>query len=201
MFLAFAAAFLLNLLRPKFVHLLSEQHANSIVSLIEQLIRVLNEAAIDETHMARSYAKFLSSLLDKHRLVQEGGTIGTHGTSGGVQYDPSVQGFLSQYSHYTDPPMSGPERQGSHSMGPNIHITGPQDMLEPIYRADTNSSASSAEPPIRHSDLWPPPFASFSDCGMGINGECAIRIPLEHEVAWRTAGEPNTRPPVLHAQP
>jgi hypothetical protein len=76
MFLAFAAAFLLNLLRPKFAHLLSEQQANTIIPLVEQLIQVLNEAAIDETHMARSYAKFLSSLLDKHRLVQEGGTTG-----------------------------------------------------------------------------------------------------------------------------
>ena len=58
MFLAFAAAFLLNFLRPKFAHLLSEQQGSAIPALIEQLIQVLNGAAIDETHMARSYAKF-----------------------------------------------------------------------------------------------------------------------------------------------
>ncbi len=201
MFLAFAAAFLLNLLRPKFAHLLSEQQANTIVSLIEQLIQVLNEAALDETHMARSYAKFLSSLLGKHRLVQEGGTTGTQGTSGGAQYDPSVQGFLSQYPHYTHPHMAGPEGQGSYGMGPDIHIAGPQDMLQSNCHADTDSSASSAEPFIQHSDPWPPSFASFPDYGMGINGEYALRIPFEHDVVWQTANEPHARPPLSHAQP
>ena len=200
MFLAFAAAFLLNLLRAKFAHLLSEQQANSIVSLIEQLIQVLNEAAIDETHMARSYAKFLSSLLDKHRLVQEGGTIGIQGTNGGVQYDPSVQGFLSQYSHSAHLHMAGPEGQGSYGMGPDIHIAGPQDMLQTISLADTDSPASSAEPFVRHSDLWPPSSAPFPDYGMGINGEYALRIPFEHEVAWPTANEPHARPPLSHAR-
>jgi hypothetical protein len=169
MFLAFAAAFLLNLLRPKFAHLLSEQHGNSIVSLIEQLIRVLNEAAIDETHMARSYANFLSTLLDKHRLVQGGGTIGTKGSRSGVQYDPSVQGYLSQYSHYTDPHMAGPEGRGSHGTGPDIHITGPQDMPQSLCHADTDSSTSSARPFIRHPNPWPPSFASFPDCGTEMN--------------------------------
>ena len=200
MFLAFTAAFLLNLLRPKFAHLLSEQQANSIVSLVEQLIQVLNGAAIDETHMARSYAKFLSSLLAKHRMVQEGGTTGTHGTSGGVQFDPSIQGFLNQHSHYTNPHMAGLEGQGSYGVGPDIHITGPQDMLLSIRHADTDSSASSAEPFIRNSNLWPPPFASFSDYGMEMNGEYVLRMPFEHEVAWQTASEPNARPPVSHVQ-
>jgi len=132
MFLAFAAAFLLNFLRPKFAHLLSEQQGSAIPALIEQLIQVLNGAAIDETHMARSYAKFLSSLLDKHRLVQEGGTIGAQGASGGIQYDPSVRGFLSQYSHVAHPHMAAPEGQGSYGVGPDIHITGPQDLPQPI---------------------------------------------------------------------
>ena len=200
MFLAFAAAFLLNLLRPKFAHLLSEQQANSIVSLIEQLIQVLNEASIDETHMARSYAKFLSSLLDKHRLVQEGGTTGTQGTSGGAQYDPSVQGFLNQYSHYSHPYMAGPEGQGSYGMGPDFHIAGPQDMLQSICHVDTDSSASSAEPFFRHPDPRPPSFASFSDYGMGVNGEYELRTPFGHEVPWQTANEPHARPYLSHAQ-
>ena len=201
MFLAFAAAFLLNLLRPKFAHLLSEQQAKSIVSLIEQLIQVLNEASIDETHMARSYAKFLSSLLGRHRLVQEGGTTGTQGTSGGAQCDPSVQGFFNQYSQYTHPRMAGPEGQGPYGMGPDIHISGPQDMLQSICHADTDSSASSSEPFIRHSDTWPPSFASFPDYGMGINGEYELRIPFGHEVPWQTANEPHAQPYLSHAQP
>jgi hypothetical protein len=181
MFLAFAAAFLLNLLRPKFAHLLSEQQANTIIPLIEQLVQVLDEVAIDETHMPGSYSKFLSTLLDKHRLVQEGGIMGAQSTSGGVQYDPSVQGFLSQSSH---PHKAGPEGQGSYRTGPDIHVTGPQDMLKSICHADTNSPASSAERFIQHSDLWPPPFASLPDYR---TEESSLCDPFEHDVAWQMA--------------
>jgi len=200
MFLAFAAAFLLNILRPKFAHLLSEQQANTIISSIGKLIQVLNEAAIDETHMARSYAKFLSSLLEKHRSVQEGGTVGAQGTSGSVQYDPSVQGFLSQYSEHDHPHVIGPEGQELYGAGPDIHITGPQDMLQSISRAGTNSSVSSTDRFIRHSDLWPPSFTSLPDYGMKQNGESVLCFPFEHGIPWQTADGPNTRPSNAHTQ-
>ena len=194
MSLAFAAAFLLNLLRPKFSHFLPEQQTNTTISLIEQLIQVLNEAAIDDTHMPRSYAKFLSSLLDKHRLVQEGGTMGIQSTTGGVQYDPSVQGSLSQYSQCDHPGMVSQEGQGVYGTGPDIHITEPQDMSQSSCRADTDSSPSSAERFIRHSDLWPPPIASLPDYRTEENGESVLRLPSEHGVTWQMANiwnEPN----------
>ena len=91
MFLAFAAAFLLNLLHPKFTHLLSEQQSDTIISSAGRLIQVLNDAAIDEAHMARSYPNFPSSLLDKHRLVQDGGNTVIQCTNSGVQHDPSAR--------------------------------------------------------------------------------------------------------------
>jgi len=53
--------------------------------------------------MARSYAKFLSSLLEKHYLAQEGGVVGAQGTSGSVKRDRSVQGSLSQCSEHDHP--------------------------------------------------------------------------------------------------
>jgi hypothetical protein len=203
MFLAFAAAFLLNLLRPKFAHLLSEQQADTIVSLIEQIIPVLNEAAIDETHMPRSYAKFLSSLLDKHHLAQKGGIMGSQGPNSGVQDDPSVQGFLSQYPQWAHPQIAGQEGQGSYGIGPDIHITGPQDMLQPIRRTDTDSSTPSANRSNRHSDLWPPSFASFPDDRTEENGESVLRFPFEHGATWHMANiwkETDVRPPIPYPQ-
>lgn len=199
--MAFAATFLLNVLRSKFAHLLLEQQANTTISLVEQLIQVLNEAAIDETHMARSYAKFLSSLLDKHRLVQEGETAAAHGTSSGVQYDPSVQGFLSQYSQCAHPHMGDPEGQGLYGTGPGIHITGQQDVVQSLCDADTDSSACSiTERFIQDSDLWPSPLASLPDYGIKDNGGSIPRLAFEREFAWQTANEPNVRPPNLYAQ-
>ena len=200
MFLAFAAAFLLNLLRPKFTHLLSEQQSDTIMSSVGRLIQVLNEAAIDETHMARSYAKFLSSLLDKHRLVQDGGNTGTEGTSSGVQHDPSVQRFLGQGSQYAHPHMASTEGQEPYGVGPDIHITGPQDMLQSICRTDTNSSASSTEPFVRHLDLWPPAFPSLPDYGIEEKGQPVLRLPFEYGVAWQMANERNVRPSNPHSQ-
>jgi len=200
MFLAFAAAFLLNLLRPKFSHLLSEQQSNTTISSVVRLIQVLNEAAIDETHMARSYAQFLSSLLDRHRLVQGGGTSGTQGTNIGVQHGPSDQGFVGEYSQYAHPHMVGQEGQDPYGAGPDIYITVPQDMLQSICRAGSDSSASSAERFVRHSDLWPPPFPSLPDCGMEEKGESVLRFPFEHAAAWQMAGEPNVRPFNPHSQ-
>ncbi|PVG01932.1 hypothetical protein CPB86DRAFT_751962 [Serendipita vermifera] len=67
---SFAAAFLLKLLRHKFVHLLSEEKRHPIIPLVERLIRVLSKPtiAIDESHTPMIYARFLTSLLHKHRV-------------------------------------------------------------------------------------------------------------------------------------
>jgi hypothetical protein len=67
---SFAAAFLLKLLRHKFVHLLSEDKRVTIIPLVERLIHVLSKPsiAIDESHTPMIYARFLTSLLHKHRV-------------------------------------------------------------------------------------------------------------------------------------
>jgi len=68
-FLAFAAAFLLKLHRPKFQVLLTPVQADSIVPLLERLISTLNDrnVAVDEMHGPKVYARFLSTLLVGHR--------------------------------------------------------------------------------------------------------------------------------------
>ncbi|KAJ8700225.1 hypothetical protein PTI98_003271 [Pleurotus ostreatus] len=69
LYVSFAAAFLLNFLRPKLLPLLDEGQYQGIVSLVGQLIDVLGskEVALDGRHTPALYSRFLSSLLAKHR--------------------------------------------------------------------------------------------------------------------------------------
>ncbi|KAF8435322.1 fungal-specific transcription factor domain-containing protein [Boletus edulis BED1] len=66
-FASFASAFLLKLLRPEFVHILTRDMEDEIFDSISRLITTLQEVAIDERHTPRLYARFLASLLTKHR--------------------------------------------------------------------------------------------------------------------------------------
>ena len=70
-FASFASAFLLKLLRHKFVHLLPEERRSKIIPLVERLVRVLNSTsvAIDDSHTPKIYARFLAGLLHKHRTL------------------------------------------------------------------------------------------------------------------------------------
>lgn len=71
-FASFASAFLLKLLRHKFVHLLSAERRSKIIPLVEKLIKVLNDSsvAIDDSHTPKIYARFLAGLLHKHRAIE-----------------------------------------------------------------------------------------------------------------------------------
>ncbi|KAF8554878.1 hypothetical protein OG21DRAFT_1012322 [Imleria badia] len=66
-FASFASAFLLKLLRPEFVHILTRDMEDEIFDSIGRLITTLQEVAIDERHTPRLYARFLAGLLTKHR--------------------------------------------------------------------------------------------------------------------------------------
>jgi hypothetical protein len=69
-FASFASAFLLKLLRQKFVYLLSEDKRATVIPLVERLIKVLSDpsVAVEEFHTPKIYARFLSGLLHKHRM-------------------------------------------------------------------------------------------------------------------------------------
>lgn len=71
-FASFASAFLLKLLRHKFVHLIEEEKRMRIIPLVERFIRVLSDSSvsIDDSHMPKIYARFLDSLLQKHRMYE-----------------------------------------------------------------------------------------------------------------------------------
>lgn len=68
LYVAFAAAFLINLLRPKFLPLLGETTQTKIIKIVGALIGVLgsNDVAMDERHTPALYHRFLSNLLKKY---------------------------------------------------------------------------------------------------------------------------------------
>ncbi|KAG6825062.1 hypothetical protein H0H92_004973 [Tricholoma furcatifolium] len=71
LYVSFAAAFLINLLRPKLLHLLDEKTQAEIVHDVQNLISILGskDVALDERHTPALYSRFLSSLLAKHNYV------------------------------------------------------------------------------------------------------------------------------------
>ncbi|KAF9264819.1 hypothetical protein L218DRAFT_986810 [Marasmius fiardii PR-910] len=68
LYVAYAAAYLVNLLRPKFVTLLTEADQNDIISTVNRLIEILSskEVALDGRHTPSIYSRFLSSLLARY---------------------------------------------------------------------------------------------------------------------------------------
>ncbi|CAE6434410.1 unnamed protein product [Rhizoctonia solani] len=67
-FVSFAAAFLLKMLRPQFAAARERSQSQNIISLVTRLTEVLgsNEVAIDDRHSPRLYSRFLSGLIQKH---------------------------------------------------------------------------------------------------------------------------------------
>ncbi|KAF9532237.1 hypothetical protein CPB83DRAFT_807430 [Crepidotus variabilis] len=70
LYMSFAAAFLLNLFRPRYIGLLDLDLKREIVSLVSRLISVLgsSDVALDGRHTPALYSRFLASLMSKHNL-------------------------------------------------------------------------------------------------------------------------------------
>lgn len=71
LYVSFAAAYLLNLLRPRFLSLLDEYAVDEIISNVRGLIDVLRskKVALHGRHTPVLYAQFLESLLNTHSEV------------------------------------------------------------------------------------------------------------------------------------
>jgi len=70
LYVSFASAFLINLLRPRFLPLVKEDTQRDIVRLVSRLINVLgsDSVALDGRHTPALYSRFLSSLLAKYNV-------------------------------------------------------------------------------------------------------------------------------------
>ncbi|KAJ7302054.1 hypothetical protein DFH08DRAFT_919001 [Mycena albidolilacea] len=144
-FVAFASAFLLKLLRPEFSNLMSKEEETQVYDLIGRLIQTLSspEIAIDDRHTPKLYARFLAGLLSRHR--RDGATLGRLHPQPPTQQSitgssSSEYGHLSRASStFTTSPMPGagavlgPEH-GSHGYQ---HSYGqPETVATPIYRPE-----------------------------------------------------------------
>jgi len=71
LYVSFAAAFLINLFRPRYSTLLDDGLKNELPSLLSHLIAILgsNNVALDGRHTPALYSRFLSSLMRKHRIT------------------------------------------------------------------------------------------------------------------------------------
>ncbi|KAF8198312.1 hypothetical protein K438DRAFT_1584084 [Mycena galopus ATCC 62051] len=152
-FVAFASAFLLKLLRPEFSHLMPKEEENQVYDLIGRLIQTLSspDIAIDDRHTPKLYARFLAGLLSRHR--RDGATIGrlhpqpptqqsVTGSSSSEYGNQSRAG--STFTMSTMSPMAGAEtvlgqEHGSH--GYQQHTFAPSETVAtPIYRPEATYS-------------------------------------------------------------
>ncbi|KAG6854333.1 hypothetical protein C0991_008228 [Blastosporella zonata] len=79
LYVSFAAAFLINLLRPKLLPLLDEKRQTEIIQDVRNLIVILGskDVALDGRHTPALYSRFLSSLLAKHNCAPPEVTSGS----------------------------------------------------------------------------------------------------------------------------
>ncbi|KAK1232958.1 hypothetical protein PQX77_003872 [Marasmius sp. AFHP31] len=108
LYVAFAAAYLVNLLRPKFLPLLDEATQTEIIDIVKRLIHILSskEVALDGRHTPALYARFLSSLLAKYNVDPRARAVSLDGdgTAMYAQYD--TQRRASPPNSYSWPDIS-----------------------------------------------------------------------------------------------
>ncbi|KAF9222143.1 hypothetical protein BS17DRAFT_818833 [Gyrodon lividus] len=143
-FASFASAFLLKLLRPEFVHILTREMEDEIFDSIGRLITTLQDVAIDERHTPRLYARFLAGLLTKHR--KGGGAV-----AGRLQQLPPT----SQVAHQQQPQSySGQHSSTSRMQYPGTHSQGGS---EPRHDTDAMQMKLS---PLPNPVETPPPVTT-----------------------------------------
>ncbi|QRV95926.1 Fungal specific transcription factor domain [Ceratobasidium sp. AG-Ba] len=101
-FISFAAAFLLKMLRPQFAAALEPTQSSRIIQIVTRLADVLasDKVAIDDRHSPRLYSRFLSGLIAKQnqngmmlsKPLQPGpqGGAGAAGSSGSASSKPGM---------------------------------------------------------------------------------------------------------------
>ncbi|KAJ7632544.1 fungal-specific transcription factor domain-containing protein [Roridomyces roridus] len=104
-YVSFASAFLVNLLRPQFHALLEDATRKDISVLVRRLIQVLGSDSVGEKHTPALYSRFLSSLLVKYTDSSEEPCL-THNPWPDIVAPPSVEGsYEFLYQHHGDPEM------------------------------------------------------------------------------------------------
>lgn len=178
---------MLQLLRPEFAHVTSKHDETEIFDLIGRLIQTFrsNEIAIDDRHTPHLYARFLASLISRHR---------NDGTTSGRQHpqQPPPPQKPADFSSNPTPMDQGPHPQSyaSHGGGPggSSNLAGAMGSgAGGAYRADTAYASTSG--PIDFDSMG---FNDFSGPGMSFTDEemPAIMQVLKSPIYWQGMAMP-----------
>jgi hypothetical protein len=132
-----------QLLRPEFGQLLTRQMEDEIFELIGRLITALQDIAIDERHTPDLYARFLASLLMRHR--KGGGAV-----AGGHPHIPpqSQVSHQSQSHNFPSHPSSSTSGTGYSGSAPGTSRQGrDNDVMHMSLSQGTSNSSPASTPP------------------------------------------------------
>ncbi|KAF8590632.1 hypothetical protein K439DRAFT_1627613 [Ramaria rubella] len=118
-FMGFAAAFLLKILRPKFSFMMRPGREAEITALVQRLVDLLGseEVAINARHTPKLYSRFLADVLAKHtqeqaRKADAKPAAASSSTSASASIPPAV-GFASVDTYASEPLLhQQPQTQG-----------------------------------------------------------------------------------------
>ncbi|KAK0483556.1 fungal-specific transcription factor domain-containing protein [Armillaria novae-zelandiae] len=111
-YVSFAAAYLVNLLRAKFLSLLSQEVQEEIIYSVNRLIKVLasDQVALDERHTPALYSRFLAKLMAKNvphlRSTESGDNHLNSSSFGGGDFQVPPPNEFSWPDRYSDSPPS-----------------------------------------------------------------------------------------------
>ncbi|OJA14638.1 hypothetical protein AZE42_02677 [Rhizopogon vesiculosus] len=139
-FASFASAFMLKLLRPEFAQLLTSQMEDEIFELISRLITTLQDLAIDERHTPHLYARFLASLLMRHRK-------GGDAVAGRLQHIPPQSQISDQSQPHNFSSHHSSSSSGTGYSGAAVPGTSQQGRDNDVMQMSLNRDTSSSSPP------------------------------------------------------
>ncbi|KAF8693794.1 hypothetical protein RHS03_08346, partial [Rhizoctonia solani] len=162
-FLSFAAAFLLKMLRPQFAAARERSQSQNIIALVSRLAEVLgsNEVAIDDRHSPRLYSRFLSGLIQKHTqgsmilaAPSNVNTGGGSGASGGSAPDRSGaqgkgKGPAGGAHKPANPSISGSNKSAPATDAGFMHESPPSGPVPLPSEADEARDQIGIVPPVR----------------------------------------------------
>ncbi|KAG6878741.1 hypothetical protein C0993_011556 [Termitomyces sp. T159_Od127] len=154
LYVSFAAAFLINLLRPTLLHFLNEKIQSEIIQDVQNLIKILGskDVAIDTRHTPALYCRFLSSLLAKHHSVASQDPVESPVSDPFATPYPRDGQILDASFTYWPDVMYDVDQQGQQHHGPPIggfYQAGEVDMdlsLSHFVRTVTEGYPPSSDP-------------------------------------------------------
>ncbi|KAH7322256.1 hypothetical protein B0J17DRAFT_684162 [Rhizoctonia solani] len=162
-FLSFAAAFLLKMLRPQFAPACERSQSQHIISLVTRLTEVLssNDVSIDDRHSPRLYSRFLSGLIQKHTqgnmilaAPSNANANGSAGAPGGSVPGPSGtqdkgKGPANGGSRPSNPSISGSHKSAPATDAGLMHESPPSAPVPLPSEAEEARDHMGMAPPMR----------------------------------------------------